>query len=168
MNFMVVRPVYWLLRLSGCPVIWEVSIGAVVFREQDGRRLFLLLHYPSGHFDFPRGHREAGETDEQTLVREVEEETGIRSLRIFPKCMKTRFFYVAKGTERERRKRSGAGLWIFKQVHLYPALTEADEVALSFEHTGFVWLPYDEALQKVTFENARRILRETEAYLCER
>jgi bis(5'-nucleosidyl)-tetraphosphatase len=153
------------LKFLGFPVVWEVSVGAVVFREESGERFYLLLHYLSGHFDFPKGHIESGETEEMTLRRETEEETGIRDLKIYSKRVSISYFYIAKGNEREKRLKSGKGLWVFKQAHFYPARTGEREIKISREHIGFVWLSYEEALAKVTFENARRILMETEAYL---
>lgn len=165
MSLPVFSPLYKLLKFFGFLVVWEVSVGAVVFREEDGGRLYLLLHYLSGHFDFPKGHIESGETEEMTLRRETEEETGIRDLKIFSKRISISYFYIAKGNEREKRLKSGKGVWIFKQAHFYPAQTSSSEIKISDEHIGFIWLPYEEALAKVTFENARRILIETEAYL---
>src|SRR3989344_321242 len=97
MKLPVFKPLYFLLKIFGCPVIWEVSVGAVVFREENRggkkERLYLLLHYPSGHFDFPKGHVEAGETEEMTLRRETDEETGIRDLKVFPTRVSIRYFY---------------------------------------------------------------------------
>lgn len=165
MRLPVFKPLYLLLKAVGCPVVWEVSVGAVVFRETAAGREYLLLHYPSGHFDFPKGHIEPGETEEETLRRETLEETGIETLDVLPSRSSIRYFYAAKGTERERREREGRGLWIFKQVHFFPARTTEEDVVISHEHIGYVWLPFVEALEKVTFENARRILRETEEYL---
>ncbi len=165
MRVPIFNPLYLLLKACGFPVVWEVSVGAVVFREEDGERIYLLLHYLSGHFDFPKGHIESGETEEMTLRRETEEETGIRDLKIFAKRVSISYFYIAKGQERARRLQSGRGVWIFKQAHFYPAQTQTLEIKISREHSGFVWLAYEEAFAKVTFENARRILRETEAYL---
>lgn len=146
-------------------MVWEVSVGAVVFRMEDKRRLYLLLRYPSGHFDFVKGHMEEGETEEITLRRETMEETGIEDLIIYKKRTSIRYFYRAKGTEREKRLRQGRGTWIFKQVHFYPAETKVENVRISEEHTGALWLPYEEALAQVTFENARRVLSETENHL---
>ena len=152
------KPLYLLLRLFGAPVVWEVSAGAAVFRVKDGRRLYLVLRYPSGHFDFPKGHVEKGETEEEALRRETEEETGIRTLRILRGRESIRYFYSAKGEEREKRLRTGRGLWIFKAVHFRPAETTESKVRISDEHIGFEWLPYDEARRRLTFENARRVL----------
>lgn len=165
MSLPVCKPLYFLLKSLGAPVVWEVSVGAVVFREESGRRLYLLLHYPSGHFDFPKGHVEKGESEEMTLRRETEEETGIQTLKVIPRRVSIRYFYVAKGQERRKRLKAKKGIWIFKQVHFYPAKTETAMVRISHEHIGYVWLPYAAALAQVTFENARRILHDTEASL---
>lgn len=165
MRVPVIRPLYFLLKICGFPVVWETSIGAVLFHKKDEGREYLLLHYPSGHFDFVKGHVEENETEEMTLRRETEEETGIKNLVLFPFRRSTRFFYVAKGNERMKRLKSHKGIWIFKRVHFYPAETKETTIALSHEHTGFLWLPYKKALARVTFENAKRILSQTEVYL---
>jgi bis(5'-nucleosidyl)-tetraphosphatase len=165
MKLPVWKPLYFLLKACGCPVIWEVSVGAVIFRTEPTGRQYLLLHYPSGHLDYVKGHVEAGETEEMTLRRETEEESGITDLKVFSHRVSIRYFYVAKGTEREKRIRSGAGLWIFKQVHFYPAETPTQQVVISHEHQGFVWEPYEVALRRLTFPNAKRVLSETEEYL---
>ncbi len=155
------------LGFVGFPVIWEVSVGCVLFRlAHDGTREYLILQYPSGHFDFPKGHIEAGETEEDTLRRETEEETGIKNIDVYPERVSIRYFYRARGTEYERRVREGRGTWIFKVVHFYPAQTlPTTEVVISHEHIGFLWLPFESALAKVTFHNAKRVLESTEKYL---
>ena len=58
-------------------MIEEISAGVVIFRRENSRILFLLLHYPSGHWDFVKGKIEKGETFHQTAIRETKEETGI-------------------------------------------------------------------------------------------
>jgi 8-oxo-dGTP pyrophosphatase MutT (NUDIX family) len=168
MHVPVFKPLYFILRLLGFPVIWEVSVGAIVFYEKNEQREYLLLHYPSGHFDFAKGHIEAGETEDMTLRRETEEETGLTDLTVFPFRLSTRFFYVAKGNEREKRIKAKKGLWIFKQVHFYPAQVVTQTTTISHEHTDFIWLPFDEAVAKVTFANAKRVLSKTEEYLSSR
>lgn len=163
MKLPVWKPLYFLLKILGLPVEWEVSVGSCIFLETPEGRRYLLLQYPSGHYDFAKGHVEEGETEEDTLRRETEEETGIDDLTILPKRVSIRYYYVAKGNERHRREEEGWGIYIFKQVHFYPAETKTSEVRLSHEHTGYLWLPYEEAVKQVTFENARRVIRMTEA-----
>lgn len=165
MKLPVRKPIYLLLKLLGASVEWEVSVGAAIFRVENGRRLYLVLRYPSGHYDFPKGHVEAGETEEDTLRRETVEETGIARLTVFPARESIRYFYVAKGGERTRREREGRGIRVFKQVHFYPAETDERGVRLSHEHTGFEWLPYGEASARLTFDNAKRVLAAAEAHV---
>jgi len=57
----------------------EISAGAVIFRK-NSRLQFLLLHYPSGHWDFVKGKIEVNENPNQTTIRETKEETGITDL----------------------------------------------------------------------------------------
>lgn len=141
---------------------FEKSIGAVLFRVENKKPLFLLLHYRSGHWEFPKGHQEKGETDEETLRREVQEETGIKKLRIFPGFKKrVRYFYQAKGQERKKRIEKGRGIKIFKRVIYYLAQTDTQEVKISsfHEHVGFEWLTHKDALQRVSSENAKKVIK---------
>ena len=56
----------------------EKSCGAVVFRTHENKTQILLIrHYNGGHWAFPKGHVEKGETEEQTALREILEETGL-------------------------------------------------------------------------------------------
>lgn len=164
MNIPVWKPIYLLFKLFGASVEWEVSVGAAIFRVENGRRLYLVLRYPSGHYDFPKGHVEIGESEEDTLRRETEEETGITNLSVFPVRESIRYFYVAKGGERTRRRREGRGTKVFKQVHFYPAETSDTDIRISHEHIGFEWLPYERAYAKLTFENAKRVLARAESF----
>ena len=57
--------------------ISERSAGIILFRKEGNKKLFLLLHYPSGHWDFVKGRIEKGEDEMQAAIRETREETGI-------------------------------------------------------------------------------------------
>jgi bis(5'-nucleosidyl)-tetraphosphatase len=152
------KPLYLILRFFRFPVEWETSVGAVVFYEKNGTREYLLLKYPSGHYDFPKGHIEKGETEHDTLRREVVEETGITDLTIIPSRRVIKYYYIAKGNEFRKRKKTGKGWYIFKQVYFYPAQATTKHVIISHEHTGYLWLPYKKARKRVTFENAQTML----------
>lgn len=154
---------------------FEKSVGAVVFRREGEKIKYLLLHYRpagrsgkvnAGHWDFPKGHQEKGETDEMTLWRETEEETGITDLKIIPEFKTViRYFYRAMGSEKEERMASNRALNIWKRVVVYVAETQTLAVKISHEHTGFEWLDFDSALEKVTYANAKNVLKKADNFL---
>ena len=59
----------------------ERSAGAVVFIKET-EPIYLLLQYEAKHWDFPKGNIEKGETDQETVKREIAEETGIKDIEI--------------------------------------------------------------------------------------
>lgn len=120
----------------------------------DGKRLYLLLHYESGHWEFVKGKIEKGEEDKDTVVREAREETGITDLNfVFGFREKIEYFYRREGQT------------IHKEVIFFLAETKARVVKLSHEHIGFDWLPYEDAMARLTFDNAKNILKKTVAFL---
>ena len=133
----------------------EKSCGALIFRLEGGKRLFLLLHYAGGHWDFPKGHVEKGESEEQTARREIQEETGLASLEFLPGFHETVSYSFRHNTGEEAQK----------QVAFFLARTDEKLVRLSDEHIGFAWLPYSAAKKKATYENARSLLEKAEKKL---
>lgn len=129
----------------------ERSAGAVIFRRTggggEGGMLFLLLNYPSGHWDFVKGKMEYGETRLQTASRETAEETGIMDLAFADGFEE----YV----EYEFQHR---GEPVHKRVVFFLAETSTADVTLSHEHVGYAWMSLKEASERVTFDNARRVL----------
>ena len=139
----------------------EKSAGVVVFRKEKGRIYYLLLHYPSGsrtpskdYWDFPKGHIEKGEKGLETARREAEEETGLKDLKFVDGFKEWIKYFFMKNDQR-----------IFKIVTFYLAETKTEEVRVSWEHIGYNWLPYKEALKQLTFENAKEVLKKAHKYL---
>ncbi len=130
----------------------ERSAGTILFIEESSGILFLLLHYPSGHWDFVKGKIENGETLLQTVLREVKEETGISDVQ-FVKGFEEKIEYNYKRSDR----------LVHKQVIFFLAKTNTKKIKLSYEHIDFVWLNFDEAMKKVTYKNALHILQKANA-----
>ena len=131
----------------------ERSAGAVVFRDTPAGRLYLLLQN-GGRWDFPKGGVEKGETELETVLREVEEETGLKGIRIVPGFGKViEYFYRRDGKN------------IHKQVVYLLASTSNDRVRSSFEHQGFGWFSFDEAVMKASYDNSKVTLGEAERFV---
>ncbi len=114
----------------------------------------LLLHYTSGHWDFPKGNIELDETEIQTASRELKEETGISKFRLIPK-----FRYVIN------YKYSRKANLISKQVILFLASTDVKRVQISHEHTGYNWADIKIATNQITFANAKNALLSATKFL---
>jgi bis(5'-nucleosidyl)-tetraphosphatase len=132
----------------------ERSAGLVLYRTMDGQRLYLLLNY-GRHWDFPKGHVEAGEDDVTAARRETVEETGISDVTLHDGFAKE-IAYIFRGR---------GGELIKKTVIFFAAQTLSETVTLSHEHVGYEFVPYDAALKRVTFPSARAILRDAERFL---
>jgi len=132
----------------------EFSAGAVIFRREHGKTLYLILQYEKQHWDFVKGHIEYGEDEGEAVVRETCEETGISELGFIPGFReKIEYFFKKEGKT------------VHKQVMFLLAETKTKEVTLSFEHIGFEWLAYEKALGRLTFENAKDILKKADSFL---
>lgn len=132
----------------------ERSAGAVVFRmPKKGTRLYVLL-LNAGRWDFPKGNMEDGETELQTVIREVGEETGLKGITIVPGFRKViEYFYRRDGKN------------IHKKVAYLLAETDDDKVKISFEHQGFGWFPYSEAVARASYNNTKMLLAEANRFL---
>ena len=93
----------------------EQSAGAVIFRIENKKPHYLLLHYPTGK--------------------------------------RIQYYFRVEGKT------------IFKTVVFFLAFTKKKEVKISFEHKGFVWLPFEPAMKKLKFANARKILQLAHKFL---
>jgi bis(5'-nucleosidyl)-tetraphosphatase len=129
-------------------MIMEHSAGAVLFGYfAYGERKFLLLHYISGHWDFPKGNVEVGETEVRAAKREIFEETGITDLQFVNGFIRSIYY-------RYRRD----GNLIQKKVSFYLAQTQTRIIKLSNEHQDFLWADYHSALKILTYRSARDVL----------
>jgi 8-oxo-dGTP pyrophosphatase MutT (NUDIX family) len=132
----------------------EKSAGAVVFRRENKKIKYLLIQYAWGHWEFPRGLIEKGESLEDTARREIEEEVGIKDIEFIPGFKEwIKFFFRLKGKN------------IMKIATFLLAETKTEEVKLSFEHKDYAWLEYDAALERLTFKNSKEILKKANDFL---
>ena len=131
--------------------ISERSCGAVVWKIRGGRRHYLIIQNRSGHNGFPKGHMEYGETEAQTALREIKEETSLDVT--LDTSFRAEYRYLVDG-------------YIHKSALYFLAnYTEGVFKPQKGEVYGIWLLPIDEALQKLDYEQDRRILKLAEKKL---
>ncbi len=121
--------------------------GAVIYRLTEGSKEYLLIKAKNGgHWDFPKGHMEAGETEIETALREVKEETGL-SVSLIPGFRES-ISYV----DTVKHK--------YKTVVFFLAVINSQEVKIQeSEIVDFEWLNYDDALERLTYQNSKEAFR---------
>ena len=125
----------------------ERSAGVILYRQVEQQTLFLLLDYGS-HWDYPKGHVEAGEDDVTAARRELQEETGITEADLLDGFARE-MTYTFRGR---------SGQLIRKTVIFFVGKTTQEQVTLSHEHVGYAWVAAEEALKMLTYKNARAML----------
>jgi len=137
----------------------EKSAGAVLFRIENGKILYLMLHkkkslHYNESWDFPKGNVEEKETEEKTVKREVQEETGIIDLSLIPSFKEIiTFFYIR---EKER---------VFKIVNFFLCKTDQKDVKISREHDTYKWCTYEEASNLISYKDSKEVLRKANNFL---
>ena len=119
----------------------EKSCGCIVMNDKN--EILLILHN-AGHWDFPKGHVEEGETEIQTAIREVKEETNIDVE------VNEQYRYSTKYSPRED---------VVKEVIYFLAKNISEERKAQLEEVSEVkWFSIGDAIDKITFDNSREIL----------
>jgi bis(5'-nucleosidyl)-tetraphosphatase len=132
----------------------ETSYGIIPLQKNsEGWEVFLVQHQ-SGHWAFPKGHKESGETDIETATRELKEETGLDIKKFFTSI-----------TFRERYAFTHEGEEIDKTVVYYAAEVEGEVLLQEDEIAHGGWFSFTEARDLITYSEAQRICDEVRAFL---
>lgn len=121
------------------------SAGGIVLR--DGSMLLISLKGGS-RWQLPKGRIEAGESAEQAAVREVEEETGVAGTPLLP-LERIEYWFVERG----RRIHKTVDFFLLS----YRSGSTADYDPREVDGAG--WFPVAEALERLSFDNERRVAR---------
>ena len=132
------------------------SAGAILFRDTRGQREYLLLKSRPGDWEFPKGGVEGNEELQQTAIREVTEESGVSDFRLID-GFREEYDYVFEA----------GGKRIHKTVHLFIARSFEASAQLSNEHRDLQWRDYEQAINTITQDGPREILKEADSYLDE-
>lgn len=131
----------------------EKSCGAVVFTKTGGEIKYLLIANLQGIYGFPKGHVEPGETEIETALREVREETGLA-------------IDLIEGFKTSDEHPIPSKKDTVKQiVYFLGSFDHQEAVYQKEELSGAYLVSFDEAMDMFQFESSRRILREANAFL---
>lgn len=133
----------------------EKSCGAVVFTREGGQIRYVIIRSLTGIYGLPKGHVEAGETEEETALREVREETGL-AVSLIDGFRTTDSHPFMREDKEERMKHIVYFLAEYQGQSLLPQETEISDIRL---------MGYEEALGSFQFESSKRILRESHSFL---
>ncbi|MBO5494983.1 MAG: NUDIX domain-containing protein [Eubacterium sp.] len=132
--------------------IFESSAGAIVYKKLDRVR-FLLVRNRNANWGFPKGHIEKGETKYDAARREVLEEAGVH----------VKIHLGFEGVSRYKIRDS-----IDKKVSIFVGTTDDEETVIQeSEISGYDWLPFHAAIQRLKFDNDIEILIDAEKFLIE-
>jgi 8-oxo-dGTP pyrophosphatase MutT (NUDIX family) len=133
--------------------VHEKSCGAVVFRKSREVE-YLLLNYGAGHWDYVKGQVEPNETEKDTAMRELKEETGIENAHFIDGFREEiSYFYRREGKT------------ILKKVVFFLLEAKESDVRLSYEHVGYEWATFGRAMERLTFSNAKKTLKKAHDFL---
>ena len=135
---------------------YEYSCGAVVFTRIGGVPHYLLVRakdQPQGCHGFPKGHMEPGETEEQTALTEIFEETGLRVQLLEGFRAMTEYPLPCPPDTRKRV------VFFLAEYENQPVRIQESELA------GFALAPFDEALELTEYADSRQILTDAHAFL---
>ena len=134
-------------------MIHEKSCGGVVFTRHEREIQYLIIRNIGGNCGFPKGHTEAGETEQETALREIREEVGLRvSLIDGFRAEDTYLLHGKPGVE--------------KQVVYFLAEFQGQQICIQPEEIRASYLvSYEEALALLPFQAAKRILTEAHQFI---
>ena len=134
------------------------GVAAIIFAEKDGQRKFLILHrilHWKG-WEFVKGHIDPDETEEQAVLREVEEETGLKKVEIFKKL------HVKLDFEDRLNN-------VFRTNNVYLVKADMSEhlnmIQEKVEHDQAEWVDEETALEKLTFNDLKEVFAAATAEL---
>ena len=135
-------------------VIKEKSVGCVTFYLKENQRYYLLLRYTADHWGLVKGHVETNETEKQTLTREIYEETKLEEFEIIPNFKESSTYTYSRNNQRFN-----------KLVIYYLVKSNNFNIIISNEHKEYIWLKYEEAIDRITYKNTKVILKKAETLL---
>lgn len=130
----------------------EKSCGIILYTIMNHKRYYVLIQSKDKVAGFPKGHIEPGESEKECALRECKEETSIVP-HLKPFFRKEIRYRLSNGNEKK------VVYFIGYFEHQKPTHNQG------FEKFDYLTLPYEEALNTITFDNTKEALIEAEKFL---
>lgn len=138
------------------PLPTDFSCGVIPWRSTEHGREYLLIQHNAGHWAFPKGHPEEGETEVETARRELEEETGIKHVRVQAEPFFDESYIF------DKRGRGPT----HKTVRYFLGEVWGGELQLQEEEVqAAAWAGAELTRARITFEEGKKLLDLAEDYL---
>ena len=134
-------------------MIYKKSCGFVAYKEIENERLYLIVRTSNGEYGFPKGHVENNETEHETAIRELKEETNIE-------------VQMINGFRRQIEYEFPNRPDVMKiSVYFLGKYINNEIVCQESEVLEARFVPMETALELLSFEETRNILREADTYI---
>jgi|GEM_PF-645043 len=134
----------------------ETTFGIIPVRKHEGKNIFLLVRSQQGNWGFPKGHPEKNEAPMFTARRELEEETGITDLVLFPQT-----FSEARVMVEADFTATKVVIWFLGMINGSPEVNIKDTNEIS----EYKWLRFDDAYELLTHDETKRVMLDVRLYL---
>lgn len=132
---------------------FEKSCGAIIIKRNSGKIETLLIQMLGGHWSYPKGHVEDNETEVETALREIKEETNLDVI------IDTRFREITTYSPKPG---------VIKDVIYFLAFAKTLDVKVQEEEVAnYEWVDINDATKLITFEEDRKIFRKAIRFINE-
>jgi ADP-ribose pyrophosphatase YjhB (NUDIX family) len=130
--------------------VHETTSGGIVFRRNPKTQALelLLIHDAKNRWTIPKGHVEPGEEPKVTAEREIQEETGLKDVKVMSWLGKVNFRY----------RRGHTLVLMTMHIYLVQALGDTDKVKPEDWMNGIKWLPASDAIDKIAYEDIGKLI----------
>lgn len=129
-------------------VVREPTAGGIVFRRRNGKIEILLIQDAKDRWTIPKGHIEEGETAQETALREIGEEAGLKETEAICWLGKIHFRY----------RRMNTLVLMTTQIYLVKALGNTDAIQKEEWMNGIKWFEFHDALDKIEYEDIGKLM----------
>ncbi|MGA7934141.1 MAG: NUDIX domain-containing protein [Kovacikia sp.] len=141
--------------MDDSPLAKDEAFGIVPILPTEEAYQFLLIQHHAGHWGFPKGHADPGESALEAACREFLEETGISDYRVVGDIS-----FLERYTFTRRRQK------FEKTVLYFPAFVHSPIVKCQKEEIrAYAWADFDRAIALMSFKGGKRILIAAQQYL---